>query len=252
VEYKGASVPGDIAVAGAEGAALGLMKLASIRWVAAWRTIELFKSLAPAAAGAGVAWLLVKPWGDDEITQSWNAWLTASSKLGATRVHGDWTDRLTAIQKAWPEGADRKAFDRFMGIVWEEMFQTEQATLALGSAVQKAQTQIEQMMHIVGLIADTLLAIIIASEFFELVNPAAAVAMRTATTGVLMGVTTSAVTILPVILVYNLGNLSGMLSNGAGFPQPQPNRFSSSLDSDTDFKDIKVQNRRHKGGWTYQ
>jgi hypothetical protein len=224
------------------------------KWIPAFKTIQWGGKLAWPAAAAGAVWLGVKPWGDDEIQRSWNAWRTATVKLQSIRINGDWADKVKAIQAAWPEGADRKAFDKFIGTVWEEMYQTEQAAASIGEAVQTAQTQIHQIMHTVGIVADLLLATIIAAEIAEAFAPtsAMAAAVKSTTAAVLMGVTITGAGSVVAALIYNLGNISALMSSDTRFPQPQPNRYSDSFTSDTDFKDIKVQNRHHKGGWTYQ
>lgn len=238
-------------VAGVEVSAMGLMKLMA-RWVPAFSSIQFAGRLAIPAAGAGAIWLLAKPWGDDEIQRSWNAWRSASQNLQDMRFN-DWDAKVKAIQAAWPEGEDRQQFDRFIATVKDEFYQTDQALGTISTAVQNAQTQIHQIMHTVGIVADLLLATIVACEIAEAVFPPDAAiveALKNATGAVLMGVTAVGVGSVVVALLYNLGNFAALASSETAFPQPQPNRGSSSLTNNTDFKDIKVSNIQHKG-WTY-
>ncbi|MEV5748223.1 hypothetical protein AB0L00_10430 [Actinoallomurus sp. NPDC052308] len=242
---------GEAYTAGVEVGAMGLMKLLA-RWIPAFSKIQFAGRLAIPAAGAGAIWLLAKPWGDDDIEKSWNAWRSASQNLQDMRFN-DWDNKVKAIQAAWPEGADRQQFDKFIATVKNEFYQTDQALGAMSTAVQNAQTQIHQIMHTVGIVADLLLATIIACELAEAAFPPDAPiveALKNATGAVLMGVTAVGVGSVVVALLYNLGNIAALASSETAFPQPQPNRGSGSLTKNTDFDDIKVQNTQH-GGWTY-
>lgn len=234
----------------AEGVGVGVMKLMG-RWFPAFTKIQFAGRLAFPAAGAAAVWLLAKPWGDDDIEKSWNTWRTASQNLQDMRFN-DWDAKVKAIQAAWPEGQDRQQFDRFIATVKNEFYQTDQALGTIATGVQTAQTQIHQIMHTVGIVADLLLAALIALELAEAGFPplaALAEAIKDATGAVMMGVTVAGVGSIMASLLYNLGNFSALASSDTTFPHPQPNRGSSNL-YDTDFDDIKVSNVQH-GGWTY-
>jgi hypothetical protein len=230
--------------------AVGIMKLVS-RWVPAFTTIQFAGRLAWPAAAAGGVWLIAKPWGDTEIQNSWSAWRTASQQLQDMRFN-DWGEKVKAIKAAWPDGEDSQAFDTFIKTVRVEMAQTEQAMGKIADAVQTCQTQIHEIMNTVGFVADLLLASIIAAELAEAFFPSSAIAeaMKNATAAVLMGVTAASVGAVVAAVIYNLGNISALLSSDTVFPHPQPNRSGASFDSNTDFKDIRVQNAQDKG-WTY-
>jgi hypothetical protein len=237
-------------VAGGEVAVLGIMKLMG-RWVTAFSKIQWAGRLAIPAAGAGAIWLLAKPWGDDKIETSWNTWRSASQNLQDMRFN-DWDNKVKAIQAAWPEGTDRQQFDKFIATVKNEFYQTDQALGTIATGVQTAQTQIHQIMHTVGIVADLLLATLIALEAAEAIFPPDAAiveALKSATGAVMMGVTVAGVGSVVAALLYNLGNFSALASSDTTFPHPQPNRGSSNL-HDTDFNDVKVSNVQH-GGWTY-
>jgi hypothetical protein len=258
VDILGHQVPPTGAIAGGEtGLLAGMRALGEVRllakWFATFQKIELAGKLAPAAVAASGVWLLAKP-NDAAIERSLTTWRTVALQLQGIRIL-TWADKIKAIQAAWPDGADSKAFEAFTKTVWQEMYQTENAAALIASAVQNIQSQIHQAMTTVGILVDVLLAMIIAFEIIQFANPAVAViaqAQQGALSGVLVGVSYGYIGIATAIMIYNMGTFSGLASSGPGFPQPMPNLGSTSFTSDTDFKDIKVQNRQRKGGWTYQ
>lgn len=153
------------------GALVGMKLLGTYgpSWLSTMARIDLAGKLAKPAMGAAGVWLLAQPWGDDKITQAWNDWRTVNVKLTHLRTK-EWDGKLQAIQKAWPEGNDRKAFDKFMGVVYQEIQQLETAALQMANAVQSAQTEIHKIVTTAGIVVDTLLGIIIASEIMQLVG----------------------------------------------------------------------------------
>jgi hypothetical protein len=255
VEIAGVGIDGPEAVAGVEFAAMvGMNKLLSI-WIPTMKELQMAGKIAIPAVGAAALWALVKPWHDAEIQDSWNAWRTAAQQLQDIRF-GDWDEKVKAIQAAWPaESKDRKAFDKFIKTVKLEMLQTEQAMAKTADTVQAIQTEIHQIMYQVGYTADLLLSLIIAYEIAELYDPnpiakAIMEVMKNATAAVLMGVTATGAGIIIGVLIMHMSDIATLSSSDTGFPIAQPNRGSSSLHSNTDFKDIKVQNVPEKG-WTY-
>lgn len=98
--------------------------------------IQLAGTLAKPAAGAAAVWLLAQPGDDQAITEAFNDWRTVNLKLLHLRTR-EWDNEVKAVQAAWPEGEDRKAFDRFMSIVFQEADDgPEQARRPSGGAVQ--------------------------------------------------------------------------------------------------------------------
>ncbi|MFF5208742.1 hypothetical protein [Streptosporangium sp. NPDC000396] len=156
-------------VAAGEGATIGLMaalgKIFPV-WAKSMAKIELAGKLAKPAAGAGAIWALAQPWDDDAISKAWNDWRTVNMRLAHLRFR-EWDDKLKAIQAAWPEGEDRKAFDRFMQRVYHEIYQFETATGQMATAVQNAQSNIHRIVNTSGAFVDSMLGIIILSELMQ-------------------------------------------------------------------------------------
>jgi hypothetical protein len=152
--------------AGTIGAMLGIGKILPV-WAATMAKVELAGKLAVPAVGAAAIWALAQPWDDDAVTKAVSDWRVASLKLTELRTR-EWDKKLAAIGEAWPEGADRRAFDRFMEIVYHEVQQFETATGQMAGAVQSAQSNIHRIVNTCGLFVDSLLAIIIASEVMQL------------------------------------------------------------------------------------
>ncbi|WP_440064249.1 hypothetical protein [Streptosporangium sp. OZ121] len=259
------------AVAG--GAVIGGMKvLGKIgpSWAASLAKIQLAGTLAKPAAGAAAVWLLAQPWDDDAITKVFNDWRTINLKLLHMRIR-EWDNELKAVQAAWPEGEDRKAFDRFMAVVHQEALQTETAATQMANAVQDAQSDIQKIVNNAGVIVDSLLGIIIASEIAELIGkqmmasavpPIAAkgavvVAMAQATQAssglLLMGTAVNAIVGATAAIIFSMGNLTALMSADNQFPMPQANLNSDGTDGKTDFDDITRRSavRSPGEGWSY-
>ncbi|AWS46350.1 hypothetical protein DKM19_38685 [Streptosporangium sp. 'caverna'] len=145
---------------------LGLGKIFPV-WAATMAKIELAGKLAIPAGGATAIWALAQPWDDDAVTKAWGDWRVANLKITEFRTR-ELDKKIAAITAAWPEGADRRAFDRFMEIVSHEVQQFETATGQMAGAVQSAQTSVHRVINTCGIFVDSLLAIIIASELMQL------------------------------------------------------------------------------------
>jgi hypothetical protein len=152
--------------AGAIGAMLALGKIAPV-WAQTMAKIELAGKLSAPAIGAGAIWGLAQPWDDDGVTKAWGDWRVVNLKLAELRTR-EWDKKVKAIADAWPEGADRRAFDDFMERVYHEVQQFETATMQMAGAVQSAQSNIHRIINTCGIFIDSLLAIIIASELMQL------------------------------------------------------------------------------------
>lgn len=257
----------------AEGAVIGGMKVLGTygpAWAASLAKIQLAGTLARPAAGAAAVWLLAQPWGDEAISKVFNDWRTINLKLTHLRTR-EWDNELKAIQAAWPEGEDRKAFDRFMGVVYQEVQQLETAALQMANAVQNAQSDIQKIVNNAGVVVDSLLGIIIASEIAELIGkqmmasavpPIAAkgavvVAMAQATQAssglLLMGTAVNTIVGATAAIIFSMGNLTALMSADNQFPMPQANLDSDGTDGKTDFDDITRRSavRSPGEGWSY-
>ncbi|MGJ6963058.1 hypothetical protein ACSDR0_14215 [Streptosporangium sp. G11] len=257
----------------AEGAVIGGMKLLGTygpAWAASLAKIQLAGTLARPAAGAAAVWLLAQPWGDEAITKVFNDWRTINMKLSHLR-NREWDNELKAVQAAWPEGEDRKAFDTFMGVVYQEVQQLETAALQMATAVQNAQSDIQKIVNNAGVVVDSLLGIIIASEIAELIGkqmvasavpPIAAkgavvVALAQATQAssglLLMGTAVNTVVGATAAIIFSMGNLTSLMSADNQFPIPQANLDSDGTDGKTDFDDIMRRSavRSPGEGWSY-
>ncbi|MFF5246217.1 hypothetical protein ACFY3V_18195 [Streptosporangium sp. NPDC000095] len=254
-------------------ATIGGMKLLGTygpAWAATLAKIQLAGTLAKPAAGAAAVWLLAQPGDDQAITEAFNDWRTVNLKLLHLRTR-EWDNEVKAVQAAWPEGEDRKAFDRFMAIVFQEVQQLETAASQMATAVQGAQSEIHKIVNNAGTIVDSLLGIIIASEIVELIGkqmmasavpPVAAqgatlVAIAKATQEssglLLMGTTVNAVVGATAAVIFSLGNLTALMGADNQFPLPQANLDSDGTDGRTDFDDIvrKSATRSPGEGWSY-
>jgi|GEM_PF-4062050 len=259
------------AVAG--GTTIGAMKLLGTygpKWAATLAKIELAGTLAKPAAGAAAIWLLAQPGDDQAITAAFNDWRTINTKLTYLRIQ-EWGKTIQAVQAAWPEGEDRKAFDRFMGIVFQEVQQLESAAARMADAVQDAQSEIHKIVNNAGLIVDSLLGIIIASEIVQLIGKqmmatgvppvvaqgatlvAAAKATQESSGLLLMGATVNAIAGATVAVILSMGNLTALMGADNQFPLPQANLDSDGTDGKTDFDDIvrKSATRSPGEGWSY-
>ncbi|GAT67489.1 hypothetical protein HS048_31885 [Planomonospora sp. ID91781] len=245
-------------------------------WASTMAKIQLAGKLAKPAAGAGAVWLLAQPWGDEQITKVWNDWRTVNLKLMHLRMR-EWDTKLKAVQDAWPEGADRRAFDRFMAVVFHEVIQTENAAAQMATSVQNAQSEIHKIVDNAGTVINALLGVIITSEIMQLIgsrmqavgaaNPTPAGAalvvkgkaiqsMAEATKDssglILMGTAVNAVVGATAALIFSLGNLSALMSADNQFPLPQANLDSDGTDGRTDFDDIRRRSVQQSGseGWS--
>ncbi|MDP9865564.1 MULTISPECIES: hypothetical protein [Streptosporangium] len=155
---------------GAELATIGgMLALGRIapNWAATMKKIDLAGKLAAPAIGAAAIWALAQPWDDDAISKAWNDWRTVNLKVLHLRTR-EWDQKLAKIQAAWPEGADRRAFDKFMQVVYHEVQQFETAAGQMAGAVQSAQSNVNRIVNTCGLFIDSLLAIMISSEIMQL------------------------------------------------------------------------------------
>ncbi|NUW43909.1 hypothetical protein [Nonomuraea rhodomycinica] len=138
-------------------------------WASTMARIDLAGKLARPAAGAAAIWIMAQPWDDEQITKVWNDWRTVNLKLMHLRTR-EWDGKLQAIKDAWPEGEDRKAFDEFAAVVYQEIQQFETAAMQMAAAVQNAQSDIHKIVNNAGIMVDVLLGLIILSELFQLVG----------------------------------------------------------------------------------
>ncbi|MER5646725.1 hypothetical protein [Streptosporangium sp. NPDC002524] len=256
-----------------EGAVIGGMKALGTygpAWAGSLAKIQLAGTLAKPAAGAAAVWLLAQPWDDEAITKVFNDWRTINLKVAHLRTR-EWDDELKAIQAAWPEGADRRAFDTFMGVVYHEVQQLETAALQMANAVQSAQSDISKIVNNAGVVVDSLLGIIIASEIAELIGKRlmasptpATVAMGTAMVAaanatkassglLLMGTAVNTIVGATAAIIFSMGNLTALMSADNQFPMPQANLDSDGTDGKTDFDDItrRSATRSPGEGWSY-
>ncbi|MEU4830825.1 hypothetical protein [Streptosporangium sp. NPDC023615] len=264
--------------AAVEGAVLAGMKLLGSygpSWAASLAKIELAGKLAKPAAGAAAVWLLARPWDDDAISKAFNDWRTVNLKLTHLRTR-EWDTKLKKIQDAWPEGSDRQAFDRFMGVVHQEVQQLEMAALQMANAIQGAQSEIHKIVNTAGVVVNGLLAIIIASEIAQLIGKkmqvaaaaagplapvlaaqgkvieAAAKATQASAGLILMSATINAIGGMLAALIFSMGNLTALMSVKNQFPMAQANLDSDGTDGRTDFGDITRRSvSRSPEGWSY-
>ncbi|MFI6512443.1 hypothetical protein ACIBCT_32965 [Streptosporangium sp. NPDC050855] len=264
--------------AGIETAVLGGMKALGKygpSWAASLAKIELAGKLAKPAAGAAAVWLLARPWDDEAISKVFNDWRTINLKLSHLR-NREWDTKLKAVQAAWPEGDDRAAFDRFMGVVHQEVQQLETAALQMANAVQSAQSDIHKIVNTAGVVVNSLLGIIIASEIAQLIGKqmqaaaaaagpaapviaaqgkaleAAAKATQASSGLILMGTAVNTIVGITASLLFSMGNLTSLMSMDNQFPMAQANLDSDGTDGRTDFDDITRRSvSRSSEGWSY-
>lgn len=222
------------------------------KWAATLGKMQLAGRLASPAVGADVIWALSQPWSDDEISRCWNAWLTAYNRMYNIRFH-EWTDKVKAIQAAWPNGADRRAFDRFIGEVWDELIEVENSHKMIADTIQGTQNRIHDIVDTALLTSTALLTVLIASEFAEAAFPGSMIGtmMKNAAGALMKGAAAVGIGAIVVEVMRSLSDVAELAATDAKFPIPQLNRYGGDSFRDITIDNVAAARRGDPIGWAY-